>query len=115
MEITVNAILTGNYAIKGKITGGKRGYIAAIQQAHSDCSIADAEIRYSHQRGFYVASRDAPWEADVIWYEKAYHDGKKLAHQKDYTETRRHICKMKNHFEEVANILERSKLDFSWL
>ena len=111
MEITLNAILTGNYVIEGKITGGKRGYIAAIQQAHSNCRIADPEIRYSHQRGFYVA----PWEADVIWYEKAYHDGKKMAHQKDYTETRRHICKMKNYIDEVANILARSGSDFSWL
>ena len=75
-----------------KLTGGKRGWSAALSAAyygngrdmHSPC------IRYSHERGFFVESSYIPAEANVVMESRVrYHpSGKKFHRHSDYGKIR---------------------------
>lgn len=55
------------------LTGGKRGFVAAIEEAFSTPA-SDPTIRYSHARGFHVESGIHPADDDVLWSGLAYYN-----------------------------------------
>jgi len=78
------------------ITGGKKGFIAAIDKAfYGDGSkMSNPTIRYSHERGFHVESGIHPADSDVIWSEAANYwanTGAKTVAPKDYNDVRETI------------------------
>lgn len=71
-----------------KLTGGKKGWSAAIDDAYYGLGLAMHSpcIRYSHARGFFVEPASVPGDQDTLWQEPVgYHpDGRKLQRASDY-------------------------------
>lgn len=79
-----------------KLTGGKKGWSAAIDDAYYGIGLAmhSPQIRYSHERGFFVQPQSVPMGNTVLWWEPcAYHadTGQKFQRYSDYGRVRRDI------------------------
>jgi hypothetical protein len=76
------------------LTGGKRGFIAAIDEAFTTPT-SNPTIRYSHARGFHVESGLCQADEDVLWSALAYYDlnsnGRRSVRPVDYPEVREAI------------------------
>lgn len=79
--------------IQSNITGGKKGFIAAIDAAFygNGQRMHNPTIRYSHSNGFHVESGLTPADDDVIWSELAFYranDGSQSIRPSEYNEVR---------------------------
>jgi hypothetical protein len=75
------------------ITGGKRGFVAAVDAAFR-AKLHNPTIRYSHSRGFHVESAHVPADADVIWSAAANYvlpSNRRSVRPADYLEVRAEI------------------------
>ena len=57
---------------KQQITGSKKGFIAAVDEAYRSNAI-NPTVRYSHAEGFFVESGLTPHDEDVMWKELAFY------------------------------------------
>lgn len=78
----------------GTITGGRAGFVAAIDEAFA-ARLHNPTVRYSHARGFHVESGMTPADDDVIWQTEACYradrGGRRNLRPSDYAEIRREI------------------------
>lgn len=78
-----------------RITGGRRGFVAAIDEAFSARSLHNPEVRYSHSRGFHVESGMVPADDNVVWQAEACYraddNGRRCPRSADYSAVRREI------------------------
>lgn len=78
----------------GTITGGRAGFVAAINEAFAANS-HNPTVRYSHSRGFHVESGMCPADDDVVWQSEAHYraddGGRRNVRPSDYAMVRQEI------------------------
>lgn len=85
----------------GPVTGGRKGFMAALKTAYESPGCADPVVRYTHHRGFYVVSlAEHPKQSHELF-------GRKAEYVVDETSGKRRRSLQGRHYKAARRAIQR--------